>query len=195
VLDFDSIFNCLKRNLNNDYLGSQLFDSIVNRKIAAVLVIIHNSESGTSILFTKRSENLENHANEISFPGGNFVLDDLNTLRTAIRETHEEIGIAVPTNSIVGLLEPVQTVTSNYFIYPYVAMLEQVPLTRPNEEVQKIFSIPIDYILTSYAINSAESVGEQSVQSQQFLWKNNTIWGATARILNLLVGHIEKAKV
>jgi 8-oxo-dGTP pyrophosphatase MutT (NUDIX family) len=195
VLDFDSIFNCLKRNLNNDYLGSQLFDSIVNRKIAAVLVIIHNSESGTSILFTKRSENLENHANEISFPGGNFVLDDLNTLRTAIRETHEEIGIAVPTNSIVGLLEPVQTVTSNYFIYPYVAMLEQVPLTRPNEEVQKIFSIPIDYILTSYAINSAESVGEQSVQSQQFLWKNNTIWGATARILNLLVGHIEKTKV
>jgi 8-oxo-dGTP pyrophosphatase MutT (NUDIX family) len=195
VLDFDSIFNCLKRNLNNDYLGSQLFDSIVNRKIAAVLVIIHNSESGTSILFTKRSENLENHANEISFPGGNFVLDDLNTLRTAIRETREEIGIAVPTNSIVGLLEPVQTVTSNYFIYPYVAMLEQVPLTRPNEEVQKIFSIPIDYILTSYAINSAESVGEQSVQSQQFLWKNNTIWGATARILNLLVGHIEKTKV
>ncbi len=191
MLDFDTIHNALSKNLKRKASTSPDYHSIVQDKIAGVLVIIHGSDSKPSILFTKRSENLKIHASEISFPGGNFVIKDLNPLNTALRETREEIGIDISPEFILGALEPVQTLTSNYFIYPYVAMLERMPHTQPNEEVQEIFSIHVENLLRANPKNIVRSINAQPRQSQPISWENNIIWGATARILRFLLNRLE----
>lgn len=191
MLGFDTIHIALSKNLKRNYSTSLDYHSIVQDKIAGVLVIIHGSDSKPSILFTKRSENLKIHASEISFPGGNFVIKDLNPLNTALRETREEIGIDISPEFILGALEPVQTLTSNYFIYPYVAMLERMPHTQPNEEVQEIFSIPVENLLRANPKNIVRSINAQPRQSQPISWENNIIWGATARILRFLLNRLE----
>lgn len=191
MLGFDTIHIALSKNLKRYYSTSLDYHSIVQDKIAGVLVIIHGSDSKPSILFTKRSENLKIHASEISFPGGNFVIKDLNPLNTALRETREEIGIDISPEFILGALEPVQTLTSNYFIYPYVAMLERMPHTQPNEEVQEIFSIPVENLLRANPKNIVRSINAQPRQSQPISWENNIIWGATARILRFLLNRLE----
>src|SRR5437867_11748699 len=191
MLGFDTIHIALSKNLKRNYSTSLDYHSIVQDKIAGVLVIIHGSDNKPSILFTKRSENLKIHASEISFPGGNFVIKDLNPLNTALRETREEIGIDISPEFILGALEPVQTLTSNYFIYPYVAMLERMPHTQPNEEVQEIFSIPVEILLRANPKNIVRSINAQPRQSQPISWENNIIWGATARILRFLLNRLE----
>jgi 8-oxo-dGTP pyrophosphatase MutT (NUDIX family) len=191
MLGFDTIHIALSKNLKRNYSTSPDYHSIVRDKIAGVLVIIHGSDSKPSILFTKRSENLKIHASEISFPGGNFVIKDLNPLNTALRETREEIGIDISPEFVLGALEPVQTLTSNYFIYPYVAMLERMPHTQPNEEVQEIFSIPVENLLRANPKNIVRSINAQPRQSQPISWENNIIWGATARIIRFLLNRLE----
>jgi 8-oxo-dGTP pyrophosphatase MutT (NUDIX family) len=191
MLGFDTIHIALSKNLKRNYSTSPDYHSIVQDKIAGVLVIIHGSDSKPSILFTKRSENLKIHASEISFPGGNFVIKDLNPLNTALRETREEIGIDISPEFVLGALEPVQTLTSNYFIYPYVAMLERMPHTQPNEEVQEIFSIPVENLLRANPKNIVRTINAQPRQSQPISWENNIIWGATARILRFLLNRLE----
>ncbi len=69
------------------------------------MVIIHFPKNIPSILLTKRSIYLKNHAGEISFPGGKFSPStDKSFLDTAIRETYEEIGIKINKKQIIGYL-------------------------------------------------------------------------------------------
>lgn len=188
---FDAIRKTLSKNLKRNYPITVDYDLVIHNKIAGVLVIIHGSYKEPSILFTKRSNNLKFHASEISFPGGNFVVSDSNPLNTALRETKEEIGIDIPSESVLGALEPVQTLSSNYYIYPYVVMVEHMPQTRANEEVQEIFSIPIENLLRVNLQGFTQPRNVQPRQTQHISWENNIIWGATARILRFLLTSLE----
>lgn len=187
---FDAIYKVLSKNLKTKFSFSVDYDPTHN-KIAGVLVIIHGSDYDPSILFTKRSNKLKFHASEISFPGGNFVINDSNPLNTALRETKEEIGIDIPSESVLGALDPVHTLSSNYFIYPYVAMVEHMTHTRANEEVQEIFSIPIENLLRVSLEDFKQTKNTQPQQTQYISWENYVIWGATARILRLLLNNLE----
>ena len=73
---------------------------------------------------TKRSPNLKNHAGEISFPGGKVSKSDHSILDTAIRETHEEIGLSIK-KKIIGSLTPTYTYTTKILIYPFIALEEE----------------------------------------------------------------------
>jgi 8-oxo-dGTP pyrophosphatase MutT (NUDIX family) len=154
-----------------------------------VLVIIHCDENIPSILLTKRSGKLINHPSQIAFPGGNFCPDDLTPLGTALRETNEEIGISISREYVIGSLELVQTTTSNYYIYPFVAMLEKLSKPHPNEEVQKIFSIPIDvlnYLIDNMRINKSHF----EEHNPRIKWQDYLIWGATAKILKQVLKYL-----
>ena len=86
---------------------------------AAVLVIIHYHKDRPHVFLTKRSSNLKSHTGEISFPGGRYVEGDGTFLKTALRETAEEVGIEFTIDQIVGSLSAVRTMTSNHFIVPF----------------------------------------------------------------------------
>lgn len=189
MLSFIQIREILQNTLNHESLSIGHANFIKNNKLAAVLVIIHCDENIPSILLTKRSGKLINHPSQIAFPGGNFCPNDLTPLGTALRETNEEIGISISRDYIIGSLKAVQTTTSNYYIYPFVTMLEKLPKTHPNEEVQKIFNIPIDtlnYLIDNMGID--KSYLEE--HNPRFKWQDYLIWGATAKILKQVLKYL-----
>ncbi|HEY7109162.1 MAG TPA: CoA pyrophosphatase [Nitrososphaeraceae archaeon] len=187
--NFVQIREILKETLNIYSLSNRQACLAKNKKNAAVLVIIHCYANTPNILLTKRSGTLYNHPSQVSFPGGNFCPNDLTPLSTAIRETNEEIGINIPSEYIIGSLQVVQTTTSNYDIYPFVAMVEKLTKPRPNEEVQKIFSIPIN-VLETMVYNNRINEGHADEQDLRIKWQDMIIWGATARIIKQLLNYL-----
>ena len=154
--------------------------------LSAVLVIIHFPETIPSVILTKRSSFLTNHSGEISFPGGKFSFNDKSILDTAIRETYEEIGIAVDKKKVVGCLQPTYTYTSKILIYPFVALEEKISDSlTPNIEVEQIISLPVEKLTRSLTEDEFHSTKRYPMF--KFLVEDFRIWGATARILKDLL--------
>jgi len=160
---------------------------------SAVLVILHQHESDWQVLFTKRSEMLNAHAGQISFPGGRKDTTDADFQETAIRETTEEIGIARDYLNIHAELTPVCTLTG-YRIYPYVCFLDELPTLQAElGEVEEIFSVPLDYLCQQQNLQqiSKHYKGRDFI-TFQLLWEKHNIWGATAHMLADLSYRIRK---
>ena len=175
--------------LNKNHLNSFKFDSIYIDPLkiySSVMVIIHFPNDIPTVLLTKRSILLKNHAGEISFPGGKFSNSDKSFLDTAIRETSEEIGIAINKNQVIGCLNPVYTHTSHILIYPYIALIKEITeKLRPNLEVEEIINFPIKKLKTS--ILKDEQLSKINIKMFKFVLDDYIIWGATARILKELL--------
>jgi len=152
--------------------------------LAAVLVIIHFRSGKPHIILTKRSSELKNHAGQISCPGGTFSDSDKDLMRTAIRETLEEIGVMIDEKDVIGNLCSVHTLTSNFTIVPYVVILESIDNLKPDrKEIDAVLDIPLlDLLKTMMPDLGHVSFGEL----YKFEYDGNIVWGATARILKQL---------
>jgi 8-oxo-dGTP pyrophosphatase MutT (NUDIX family) len=137
-----------------------------------------------SVVFTKRSETLSRHAGEISFPGGIRHEEDADILATALRETHEELGIAPGEVEVLGALPPVHTFVSAILIVPFVGVLDGRPALRPNEaEIAEVLEFPVDALAA--AETEVEWRRERGVyRGHAYPMGEHTIWGATAKILH-----------
>ena len=89
---------------------------------AAVLVGLVPHAAGTTVLLTRRTDALRNHAGQVSFPGGRVEPDDADAIAAALRETGEEIGVPGHQISPIGLLDPLMTITG-FRVLPVVAMI------------------------------------------------------------------------
>jgi 8-oxo-dGTP pyrophosphatase MutT (NUDIX family) len=159
---------------------------------SSVLVIIHFPENIPSVILTKRNPNLKNHAGEISFPGGKLSPSDKSILDTALRETYEEINLAVKKKQVIGCLNPTYTYTTKILIYPFIA-LEEESITdklKSNSEVEQIISLPIEKLMDSLSEDDYHS--SKNFRMYKFLVDDFLIWGATARILKNLFDEIVK---
>ncbi len=162
-------------------------NSLTSGKIfSSVLVIIHFPEKIPSVILTKRSSSLTIHSGEISFPGGKYSSNDKSILDTAIRETYEEIGVVVNKKKVIGCLQPTYTYTSRILIYPFVAIEKKISDNlKPNIEVEKIISLPIEKLIRSFSEDEFHST--KKYRMFKFLVEDYIIWGATARILKDLL--------
>jgi 8-oxo-dGTP pyrophosphatase MutT (NUDIX family) len=156
-------------------------------KFAAVMITIHFTNLKPHVILIKRTNLVKNHASEISFPGGNFIENDVEMLETAVRELSEEIGIKITRKQVVGYLDTERTLTSRYIIYPYVALIDRMPeITSTNYEVEKIIDAPLIPLLETRE-NDLMHQKQYSISNlPKFTYKNEIIWGATARILDQL---------
>jgi len=159
---------------------------------SSVLVIINFPANIPSVVLTKRSSYLKNHAGEISFPGGKFSISDKTILDTAIRETVEEIGITINKKQVIGCLNPTYTYTSKILIYPFITLKEKISdkHLRPNSEVEQIINLPIETLIKS--LSEDEYHSKKNFKMFKFLVDDFIIWGATARILKDLIDKILK---
>lgn len=165
---------------NSINLDIQLLKS-TNYTLSSVLVIIHFTNFKPKIILTKRSSLLKHHKNEISFPGGTFKETDGSLINTAIRETKEEIGLEFNSSDINGYFQIVQTLTSNYIIIPFVTFQDKIKQTSLlMDEVSDILDIPVFDLFDSLDSNFNY---RNFTNSYLFRYKNEIIWGATARIL------------
>ena len=155
---------------------------------AAVLVPLYVRDGHLFTLFTKRTELVEHHKGQISFPGGVAHEDDANLWSTAVRETEEEVGIPSEGIRLLGELPRAVTMTG-FEISPFVgAVPYPVELRRQEGEVAEILEIPIAYLLDPLVVEErpVKWKGRQ-VMTLVFHYRGHAIWGATARILSGLL--------
>jgi 8-oxo-dGTP pyrophosphatase MutT (NUDIX family) len=178
----EDILSCLDPVGTNTTYSSRLHTA----QLASVMIIIHYSYGIPRILLTKRSSGLTFHSGEISFPGGKFAREDKLLYHTAIRETKEEVGLDFTEEDIAGSLRPVKTLTSNFIIVPYITVQDKIAIPRIlRGEVQKVLDVPLVGILKTIAPDKGHSY--LSIKDNfKFKYKNEVIWGATARILKQL---------
>lgn len=151
---------------------------------SAVLLPLFLKEGAYHILFTKRTEQLNHHRGEISFPGGVRHPDDADTLQTALRETWEEVGIAPDAVEVLGMLDDFYSIY-NYLVTPYVGVFPAGYRLRANPaEIDRLIEVPLSHFLRP-DIFRAEDWNWRGRESPVYFYRygNDEIWGLTAAIL------------
>lgn len=147
---------------------------------SSVLIIIFDHDP--KILMTKKSSHLKIHAGEIAFPGGKADAGDADLLDTALRESREELGIDVSRQQIVGQLEPVRTLNSNFTIVPFVSILDELPEVRCNAEVEQVLRIPAGPFLQTLQ-KDPDPEHNRIQEMYTFTFGDHLVWGASSRML------------
>ena len=152
---------------------------------ASVLIAILNHGKyieSPEIIFTQRSSHLSTHSGEVSFPGGKADKTDPSLFDTALRESNEEINLNSKDVTELGKL--------NYLISrhkievnPFIASVDEPQALQPNEEIQEIFTVPLDFLL------DPNNIQRENIKRHGSVWlvptwniKDQKIWGLTAMI-------------
>lgn len=158
---------------------------------AAVLVPMMRHEHGLTVLLTRRTAHLHNHAGQISFPGGRAEPDDPSLEVTALREAEEEIGLQPDRVEVLGRLHEYVTVTG-YRVTPVVGLVD-VPFEPQLDafEVAEVFEVPLTFFLDprNHQRNSVIWEGNDR-QYYAMPYGRHYIWGATAGMLMNLYQHL-----
>ena len=113
---------------------------------AGVMLLLFEKEKEYHILFQKRSQEVEHHKGEISFPGGVYDEGDMDLMATALRETWEEMGIKRDDVALLGQLSRLET-TTNFRIVPFVGAFQHPYSYRINQsEVAQVLEVPIRHL-------------------------------------------------
>jgi 8-oxo-dGTP pyrophosphatase MutT (NUDIX family) len=157
---------------------------------AAVLIPVVEHAKPT-VLLTQRAAHLNDHAGQISFPGGKIDATDASPLDAAVREAWEEIGLARDFIDPIGYLDLYGT-AFGFRILPTLARVKPGFRLRINEtEVDDAFEVPLAFLMdpANHQLHSKEFRGiERSYYAMPFA--ERYIWGATAGILRLLYERI-----
>ncbi len=156
---------------------------------AAVLIPLFCKDGEYQILFTQRSEQVQNHKGQISFPGGGRTKED-DTLRdTALRESQEEIGLQPKDADIVGELDDTPTTTSGFIISPFVAFIPYPYVFKLSPyEIKESFSVPVEALIHKAKKRKEQyTFGKQVFTGYSYEYQGRVIWGATAKILGQLL--------
>ncbi|PIE48472.1 MAG: coenzyme A pyrophosphatase [Flavobacteriales bacterium] len=161
-----------------------------NPKLAGVSIIFFEDHGHLSIVLTKRADySGGHHAAQISFPGGKQSKADISLKQTAIRETHEEIGVSLKNTEFVCQLSELYIPVSRFLVTPYVFFLPYKPEFTTNYEVENILTSPWPQLMDQQNISDKE-VGRHKdnypLISPGVNYQGEFIWGATVMMLNEL---------
>ena len=168
-------------------------------RAAAVLVPFVAEEGAEAhVILTKRPETMPSHQGDIAFPGGKVdAVLDADLVGTALREAHEEIGLPPAAVEIVGELDSLLIARSGFWLTPFVGVVKGRPVLVPDaREVAGIFEVPVSALLAPGVYRQERweftdptpgydpDSGPQQLRTVEFFeLPDETVWGATARIL------------
>ncbi|HWO71941.1 MAG TPA: CoA pyrophosphatase [Dehalococcoidia bacterium] len=155
--------------------------------LAAVMVPLYDHRGGLHVVFTKRTDRVQHHRGEISFPGGAVEPEDADPLDAALRECHEEIGLLAEHIEVIGQLDDIVTV-SRFHVSVYVGAIgsRHVPYVwHPHEhEVAEVLEVPLLHLLdTANVVEVPRQRDGHLVLMEGFKFGEHIIWGATGRML------------
>ncbi|MBI4296509.1 MAG: CoA pyrophosphatase [Chloroflexi bacterium] len=161
-----------KKSINNPHL-----------RAAAVLVPLFEKRGEFHVLLMRRTDDVEYHKGQISFPGGGCDPEDKTRCETALREAFEEIGLHAQDAEILGELDDSITATSNFLVSAFVAVIPHpYQFVLGQHEAKELLEVPLSVFLNLDNFKLRPVSGENT--SAYFLdWEGNIIWGATASIL------------
>ena len=149
---------------------------------ASILMPFFEKEGNSHFLLIKRSQYMQYHPYQISFPGGGREDRDSNTQETALRETFEEIGVKQSDVEILGLLDDYVSI-SNFRITPVIGIIPYpYPFTINPREVERLVEVPLSALLPQ---NREKILAVQGQKRNTYIFQSGpfTIWGVTARII------------
>ncbi|HEU4621181.1 MAG TPA: CoA pyrophosphatase [Burkholderiaceae bacterium] len=162
---------------------------------AAVLIPIVDRPEGATVLLTRRTAHLNDHAGQISFPGGKVDAGDEDRIATALRETQEEVGLSHRCIHVIGQLPDYLTGTG-FMVTPVVALIAPpFSLTPDSFEVAEVFEVPLAFLMNpaNHETRMVRWFDDQTEFTRHFFampWESSSrsyfIWGATAAMLRNL---------
>lgn len=173
----------IEQLLTADDLEKQQLAARAELRPAAVLLLVVNHAEPT-VVFTQRTAHLNDHAGQISFPGGRCDEDDCTPERTALREAREEIGLEAERVELLGRLPEYRTSTG-FCVTPVVGWAEPPVSFHPDpHEVAEVFEVPLAFLLDSrnHRYESAFYKGRMR-KYWAMPFGERFIWGATAGML------------
>jgi 8-oxo-dGTP pyrophosphatase MutT (NUDIX family) len=171
-----------------DALKNGIFDNKKSRK-AAVMMLFYPKNGRTHLVLIVRSSYEGTHSSQIAFPGGKFEPEDEIFANTALRETHEEIGILPGNIEIIKPFTQLYIPPSDFMVHPFLGICREEIIFIPDpNEVANIIELPLSVFLSDEIIINAEMVtsyaGKISVPA--FKIEEHIVWGATAMMLSEL---------
>lgn len=207
----DSFFNCLQRNLAASLPGrpAQALMAPLPRpgwhpddrpdepaRQSGVLVLLYCLKGQLHVPLILRPTYDGAHSGQVAFPGGGIEKGDRNLTDTALREAHEELGIAPRDVQVLGALTELYIRPSNYEVYPTVGRLNAKPVFRPDpSEVAQLLEVPLAALLDPTNQRREQwQLADRSALVPYYAIQGQTIWGATAMILSELLALVHQCQ-
>ncbi len=156
---------------------------------AAALVPLHEKDGEPHLLLTRRPAHMRRHAGQLSVPGGRVESGE-DSLAAALREAHEEIGLDPADADVLGPLSETLVLTSAFRLTPWVASVPYpYPYVARRDEVDEILHVPLASLTRPgvHRVVPREAYG-MNLDVHYFAVGDETLWGATARIVWELLG-------
>lgn len=154
---------------------------------AAVLLLLDARAGEERLIFQQRSTRVEDHKGQVSLPGGRRDEGDASLRETALRETHEEIGVPPGAVEVLGRLDDITTGTG-YAVSAFVGALDPRwpgPFLPHPAEVERLLEVPLAHLLHARSrVRASVLVRGRPRSEEAFLFEGTLIWGATGRILH-----------
>lgn len=164
-------------------------------KIAAVMMLFYPKNSITHLVLIVRNSYQGVHSAQIAFPGGKFEISDENYEKTALRETHEEIGIHPENIQVIRAFTQLYIPPSNFMVYPFLGICKsEITFTPDENEVVSIIELPLAAFLNEDIIVSSiiSTSYAHDIAVPAFKINNHIVWGATAMMLSELKDVLKK---
>jgi 8-oxo-dGTP pyrophosphatase MutT (NUDIX family) len=152
-------------------------------RCAAVLIPLLRQADDWHVLFTRRTNLVESHKGQVSFPGGGCEEDEITAEATALREAEEEVGIDPAQVRVLGRLATMITITS-FRVTPVVGVIAWPAVFRIGEgEVERLFTIPLQWLADADNRWEFRMPGRHGGLIAYHPYDGELLWGATARIM------------
>ena len=158
-------------------------------KKAAVMMLFYPKNAITHLVLIVRNAYPGVHSSQIAFPGGRVEEFDINLQETALRETHEEIGIHPNKINVVRPFTEIYIPPSNFMVYPFLGYCDhEITFELQQEEVAGIIELPFSEFMDEAIVvtKSMDTSYSESIEVPCFKVEEHYIWGATAMMLSEL---------
>jgi 8-oxo-dGTP pyrophosphatase MutT (NUDIX family) len=155
---------------------------------AAILIPLIGGDGDLQTVVFERTLQVADHKGEICFPGGSIEQGDIDPVGAALREAEEELGIRASDVVVLGLLDDVRTMGSNFVITPVVGYMSTVPeIIADEREVARVVVIRLDARFKSSRFKEMVVIRGAAREVDAYPIEGGRIWGATLRALDLLL--------
>lgn len=162
---------------------------VLKPKQAAVMMLVYPKNDLAHLVLIQRNAYPGVHSSQIAFPGGKIEQTDVDFAQAALRETHEEIGIASTQIELIRSFSQVYIPPSNFMVYPFLGISHhELSFTADPAEVAGIIELPLTEFLNdeNVVMQNMDTSYSKSIDVPSFKLQGHFVWGATAMMLSEL---------